>query len=627
MSGIKYEILDCSFNWTTLNSVISGTTTPVYANATFVIRCDFAPGIGSTPATISFPEGTTLQFEGGSFSGVTLTGNNTKIEAPLAHIFNTSVTLNGTFVYDTFYPEWFGAIGKGTTNDFEAFKSTFDFANHVTLTQKYSIETSEQIVVNKDENDFTLMGYGSVITNVSDTHLMNPIFQFRDIENLTIKGITVRGNSVIANALWVYDIGNVTLEDITITDLLFFHKPVDQGPDITTDRVVGIRIDILNPSVVYGNNIRISELGGGQNEVIGDPLGVARAIFCVVNHNDIATGPENTKVTFENSYFEWIYGDDGDVIHIVDTNYISDAKHRFIFNNCTIRYASRRLVKGSASGIQYYNCKFDTANEQDLRVRMGGGSVLVQPSGGVNFRNENPDEFPTFRNMHGKMINCEYRNSGNLTIGSGSVLIAAYTDGLEIRGNQFYDMYVKFQNTVANFIVDNNQFYNSNIETNLIKSADPTLNEWEEGRSYVTNNYGYYSLAVPIHPALINVKNDLVAVTIRNNKVFSKENANLEDPVNPNFFGLIRHTAGQTASDVYVSYNELVRTMTNRNELLISTVKWDSSCKIFENFNNRIGAENPIGSGLYPAAGYNFSGVTSSVKSWNNRNGNGDLTN
>lgn len=607
----EYTILPSNFDWTQAASFSP--------NIVWVIRSDFdLNGI-----TVNMPINVTLRFEGGVLSNGTLRGNNTKIEAPLAQIFETSIVLSSTFVYNTFYPEWYGAKGDLSVDDHAAIKATCENADHVTLSQEYLVATDARILVDR-AGDFTLIGYGSLVINTTETHINVEVFQFNNLDNLTIKGITIDGQQKMANAIRVDNIDEVTLKDITISNLL----NIDSGY-----RATGIQLFIIDGSVVNGDNLRISEIGGGQNGTIDVGVGIARALYYNIDHTDTIVAPRKTKITMTNSVFEWVYGDDGDVIDIIDEDYISNAAHRFIFDNCTIRYASRRLVKGSASGIQYYNCKFDSASEAELLAKMGG-SIGPEPSGGVNFRNANPSANPNFRNMHGKMINCEYRNSGNFNIDSGTVLIAAYTNGVEIRGNQFYDTYLRFQDITSNFKVDNNQFYNANIEINVdrerIVDGVSIPSQWKEGRSYITKNLGYYAPATPVHPALINSVSDLVSITIRNNKVYSDEYVELQDPPLPsiNFFGLIRHVTDGTASEVYVSNNEIVRVNTPRNEFMISTQLWDYTCKIFDNFNNRIGNESLTIPGTYPNAGANFIDPADfNARTWDNVNGNGDLTN
>lgn len=105
-SGLDYFILrdDISFQ----NQVTVG-------NTIYEIRYDF----DLDGASLNLEGNITLFFNGGKITNGTLVGNHTKIDAGLEYILG--VTLSGTWDVEAFFPEWFGAIGDGTTDDTAAF--------------------------------------------------------------------------------------------------------------------------------------------------------------------------------------------------------------------------------------------------------------------------------------------------------------------------------------------------------------------------------------------------------------------------------------------------------------------------------------------------------------------------
>lgn len=84
-----------------------------YSGVIYKICADIDLGGG----TLTIATGSILDFQGGSFSNGTIVGGNTKIIAGLQKIFNNDIILTGTWNVEESYPEWFGAVGDGVTND------------------------------------------------------------------------------------------------------------------------------------------------------------------------------------------------------------------------------------------------------------------------------------------------------------------------------------------------------------------------------------------------------------------------------------------------------------------------------------------------------------------------------
>ena len=93
-----------------------------YSNVIYKICADIDLGGG----TLTIATNSTLDFQGGSFSNGTIVGQNTKIEAGLTKIFETDVTLSGTWNIVDAYSEWFGAKKDGISDDYLPIQKTLD---------------------------------------------------------------------------------------------------------------------------------------------------------------------------------------------------------------------------------------------------------------------------------------------------------------------------------------------------------------------------------------------------------------------------------------------------------------------------------------------------------------------
>lgn len=111
-------------------------------NTIYEIRYNF-----TLTEDVTIPANCTLKFEGGSINGAyTLTGNNTGIQAGLVKIFNTDITLAGTWNIDASYLEWFGSTNS-IEDATEFLTKAYSLCNKVCLVKSYNLP-----------NGFTLNG-------------------------------------------------------------------------------------------------------------------------------------------------------------------------------------------------------------------------------------------------------------------------------------------------------------------------------------------------------------------------------------------------------------------------------------------------------------------------------------
>ena len=148
-------------------------------NTIYVIQYNFTLG-----GDITIPDNCVLEFDGGSISGEhTLTGTNTGIQAGLVKVFNTDITLAGTWNIAESYPEWFGAAGIVTEDATSFVAKAYSLNSNVCLTKEYYLP-----------NGFELSNSGSLFSKTQASIKLGApikfISSYTHIYNLSFSGIS-----------------------------------------------------------------------------------------------------------------------------------------------------------------------------------------------------------------------------------------------------------------------------------------------------------------------------------------------------------------------------------------------------------------------------------------------------
>lgn len=280
-------------------------------NTIYVIHYNFI-----LTSDVTIPENCILEFDGGSIMGEhTITGTNTGINASLVKIFNTDVTLAGTWNITEAYPEWFGAKGDGIIDDALAIQKCYDYFFNIKLSGKsYFIKSF-----------LTLNEVGSIrgIGNHSVLRIDKPVV--------------------------------IGISSISISDLQFLYADTNNRPD------EAIIFESSDGADIYNVNIDRCLLNGIK-QVITVKSYISDIHFnnCWFNRNDNIWKDEvpytvghKKGIIFNGCLLDWT------------SNTIMDAtSSSILFIGCYFGiFSSYTINADSLSRIKYLDCVFEVMNE------------------------------------------------------------------------------------------------------------------------------------------------------------------------------------------------------------------------------------------------------------------------
>ncbi|MDY5335586.1 MAG: hypothetical protein SPG97_02385 [Bacilli bacterium] len=312
------------------------------ANKIYVIHDDF-----TLSSNVTIPANCTLQFEGGSISGAyTLTGNNTGIKAGLIKIFNTNITLAGTWNVAEAYPEWFGAKGDGVADDTNAINCCTS-SNSTILSICFIIgkiyKTTEPIII-KNNSIIECINNGrerqssnvAYIRNYSNNNIIE--FESDNVNSVVIRNLNIRKNDSFG-----YTGNGIDAEKInSILGCSFENLDIEAcniGFNVSFKAYGGYMYNQLNNVRLCWNNYGL--VINGQDEFIGTPSYINENEFnrCQFDDNKIGgVKIYNTNTIEQNQFSSCTFQRNGGSISVKQDAYgvylVTSTTGTALFNNC-----------------------------------------------------------------------------------------------------------------------------------------------------------------------------------------------------------------------------------------------------------------------------------------------------
>ncbi len=206
---------------------------------------------------ISLPNGSVLLFNGGIIRNGVLVGNSSKIEAGKSCIFQY-LRFNGTWDNEYSYPEWFGAIGDGVTDDtnplYESIENTL--GKTLLLENEYLVNNNKLRIARVDS---LIIEGGIIVCPVAGLHIKG--------NSISIRNLKIQGNGNLKSSKLNYSHAGLVL--------------IGDNNNIDNVVVFGINACGIN---VGGRHIKINNVYSHDNQI---GMVVANTVRDIVITNSI----------------------------------------------------------------------------------------------------------------------------------------------------------------------------------------------------------------------------------------------------------------------------------------------------------------------------------------------------
>jgi hypothetical protein len=240
-------------------------------------------------ASITIPANVTLKFVGGRFENLEIIANRTKIDASLNTIFKGLVLLSGVWDVVEIYPQWFGAVGDGVTDDFLPISKALNTkipVNGLEFTYKINSDIAiydQSILINKlkllySNTGGTALKFGGAAVVVSGlvtssgvgSNIINQNTKDAILPNVTgiVKGSLV---TITSDTLWYYDNrgtafkGETKIVRSVSGSTVEFDSEFQDTYDLNSEDLTYV---VYNPTEIKINNLSLI------NQVTGNEVGI-----------------------------------------------------------------------------------------------------------------------------------------------------------------------------------------------------------------------------------------------------------------------------------------------------------------------------------------------------------------
>lgn len=314
--------------------------------------------------TLTIPANCTLDFQGGSFSNGTITGNNTKIISGLQKIFN-SITINGTWNNDNSYLEWFNLVNSKypinealkLSNNLHLLKNTYSVAT-VSIPESVCIQgesTTESIInidstIDIDNNNIILKTFS---INPSDTFVGDSLIKVHSSYYCVFEKLNM-GSTKVDTAMIFDGTDNSYYHTITNCNISSFNIGIKFMGHANANNVLynnfylvktNIVIDSCNGLRIIGNTFQDFKVKGVDilystgSRPVGNSIssnyfeGDKTVATCDIDFNNTAEAVDNMIIGNHHTYMA---SDKPHILNMVGPNTIIDSTRSTIRNKSYI---------------------------------------------------------------------------------------------------------------------------------------------------------------------------------------------------------------------------------------------------------------------------------------------------